>query len=115
MHTAPHKQLASIMWKEPHLLSGTSHMLVVRLSQPMPDNEHGLQRMGQGPRQEGSEEVRLQLARLLISLLRPPKASPKAIEQQLGDLVAIVCSAIADPSPEIKRVRPNCWTKQGCP
>ena len=65
----------------------------------------GVQRMGQGPRQEGSEEVRLQLARLLICLLRPPDASQLTIQQQLPELVATACSAIADASPDIKRVR----------
>ena len=69
----------------------------------------GVQRMGQGPRQEGSEEVRLQLARLLICLLRPPDASQHTIQQQLPDLVAATCSAVADASPDIKRVRlPMC-------
>ena len=75
-----------------------------------------MQRMGQGPQREASEEVRLQLARLLVALLRPPSASQPAVQpgvqpavqQQLGGLVACACSGVSDASPEIKRVSVSC-------
>ena len=87
-----------------HSCQGRSACCMCERTHPL-----GVQRMGQGPRQEGSEEVRLQLAHLLICLLRPPDASQHTIKQQLPDLVAATCSAVADASPDIKRVRlPMC-------
>ena len=56
--------------------------------------------------QETSEEVRLQLINLALCMLRQPGPGMHA---KLDDLTAVACAALADPSPDIKRVRPSHW------
>ena len=54
--------------------------------------------------QETSEEVRLLLINLTLSMVWD---SGPEVQSKLGDLVALACAALHDSSPDIKRASPG--------
>ena len=59
------------------------------------------QRLGATTSHEPSEEVRLRLVRLMAAFTA--SAAP-ALEQHASSLTVVICAALADPFPDIKKV-----------
>ena len=59
------------------------------------------QRLGASHMHETSEEVRLRLVRLLAAFTA---CAGSALEQHVADVTMLVCAALGDPVPDIKKV-----------